>query len=57
VTAYFRVLEEAQVLWVDTEVRVPTEALVNPVLMPLFVRSRLDEKFHLHLFEFAGAEK
>ena len=34
----------------------PLQSLVAPVLVPLFLRARLDEKLHLHLFKFAGAK-
>ena len=49
-------LEESQSLLVDTEVGVPSEASVDPILMPLLIGTGDDEELHLHLFEFAGAE-
>ena len=51
-----RVLEEAQVLLADAQARVPGHAFLHPVLVPLLVRAGLDEEFHLHLLELAGAE-
>ena len=52
----FGVFVEAQVIGVDPQVDIPSEAVVNPILVPLFVGSGLDEEFHLHLFELTGAE-
>ena len=53
---FFRVLEESQVVRVQAEVDVPIPAILQPVLVPFFVRSRLDEEFHFHLLEFTGPE-
>ena len=50
------VLIEPQVLGVDAEVGVPAQRLVDPVLVPLFVSTGLDEELHLHLLELASAE-
>src|SRR5262245_51156290 len=36
---------------------VPPEALMNPLLMPCFIRARHTEKFDLHLLELPGAER
>ena len=52
----FRVLKQSKVLRVDSEIRVPAVTLVNPILVPFFVCSRLDEELHLHLFKLAGSE-
>ena len=52
----FRVLEQAQVVWVDAEVGVPSHALFDPVIVPLLVGSWLYEEFHLHLLELASSE-
>src|SRR3990172_359038 len=49
-------LAQAQVLLAHAVARIPGEALVDPTLVPLLVRSRHDEKFDLHLLELAGAE-
>ncbi len=49
-------LEQAQVLRGDPQIGVPGQAGIDPVLVPLLVLTRLDEEFHLHLLEFAGAE-
>src|SRR5215212_4356759 len=46
----------AEVLLIHTEVQVPVEALVDPVLVPLLIRAGLDEELHLHLLELARAE-
>ena len=51
-----RVLVEAQVVAVDTEVDVPLQPGVDPVLMPLGRGRGFDEELHLHLLELAGAE-
>ena len=51
-----RVLEEAQVFLADAQAGVPGHALLHPVLVPLLVRAGLDEEFHFHLLELAGAE-
>lgn len=51
-----RVLEPAHVLLAHAEAGVPVPALLHPVLLPLLVLARLDEEFHLHLLELAGAE-
>ena len=53
---FFRVLEESQIVRVQAEVDVPIPAVLQPVLMPFFVRPRLDEEFHFHLLEFTGPE-
>ena len=53
---FFRVLEESQVLRLDSEVGVPAVSLINPVLVPFFVRSWIDEELHLHLLKLARAE-
>ena len=50
------VLVQAQVFFLDTQVGVPLVAVIDPVLVPLFVLARLDEELHLHLLELAGAE-
>ena len=51
-----RVLEVAKVLTRDTEVDVPVGALLQPVLVPLLIRARLNEELQFHLLELAGAE-
>ena len=53
---FLRVLEVAEVFWVNAQVHVPIPAGLEPVLVPLFVRSWFDEEFHLHLLELTGAE-
>lgn len=50
------VLVPAHVLFAEAEAGVPVPAFLHPVLLPLLVLARLDEEFHLHLFELAGAE-
>ena len=52
----FRMLEEAQIVWVHPEVDIPSHRLVDPILVPTLVGTRLDEEFHLHLLELARAE-
>src|SRR5919197_6599260 len=49
--AQTKVLCAHAVLWI------PSEALIDPFLVPFFIRSRHDEKLDFHLFEFAGAER
>src|SRR5690606_21717745 len=51
-----RVLVLPQVVGVDAQIDVPLLALIDPVLVPLLVLTRLDEELHLHLLELAGAE-
>src|ERR1700687_904936 len=51
-----RVLEQPQVLAIDAEIDIPLQPGVDPILVPLPGRGRLDEELHLHLLEFAGAE-
>ena len=51
-----RVLVQAQVIGVNTEVGVPLVAQIDPVLVPLLVLAGLDKELHLHLLELAGAE-
>src|ERR1700757_5498704 len=49
-------LEQPQVVRADTEVDVPLQPRVDPVLVP-FLRGRwLDKKLHFHLLEFARTE-
>ena len=50
------VLVETQVFGVNAQPHVPGLAVVNPVLVPFFVRARLHEELQLHLLKFAGAE-
>ena len=49
-------LEEPEVFGVDAEIYVPVVALVDPVVVPGFVFSGLDEKLHLHLLKLAGSK-
>ena len=49
-------LVQAQVFFLDAQVHVPVVAVINPVLVPLFVLARLDEELHFHLLELAGTE-
>src|SRR5918996_608952 len=52
----FFMFAQANVLFMNAVVRVPSETLVDPPLVPLFVRSRHDEELDLHLLEFAAAK-
>src|SRR5438105_847104 len=51
-----RVLVEAHVVRVQTQVDVEIPARLQPVLVPLDISTRLDEEFHLHLLELARPE-
>src|SRR5699024_10698906 len=51
-----RVLVQTQVLRLNAQVDVPLQASINPVLVPLFVLTRLDEELHLHLLELTSTE-
>mgnify|MGYP006160816849 CR=1 FL=1 len=53
---FLRVLEVAEVFWVNPQVHVPIPAGLEPVLVPLLVGAGLDEELHLHLLELARAE-
>ena len=46
-------LKQAKILGVDAKVGVPVVALLNPVLVPSFIGSWLNEELHLHLFKLA----
>src|SRR5699024_12389863 len=50
------VLVQTQVLRLNARVDVPLQASINPVLVPLFVLTRLDEELHLHLLELTSTE-
>ena len=52
-----RVVAEAQMLRLQAQRRQPLHGVILPVLKPLQIRIRLAEEFHLHLFEFTGAER
>src|SRR6185437_4295916 len=43
-------------LLVDAEIDVPSEALVDPALVPFLVGAGRDEELHLHLLELPGPE-
>ena len=47
----FLVLTQPDIIFADTILLIPSESLVNPPLMPLFVGAGHDEEFNLHLFE------
>ncbi len=51
-----RVLVEPQILRSDTQVGVPLQPGLDPVLVPLRRGGRLDEELHLHLLELTGPE-
>ena len=51
-----RVLVQPKILGVDSQADVPVAPLVDPILVPFFVGSGLDEEFHFHLLELARAE-
>ena len=50
------VVAQLKVLFSDAVFLVPVEPFVDPFLVPLFIRSGLDEELDLHLFELAGPE-
>ena len=50
------VVPQAEILFFDTEINVPVEAIFFPVFVPLFVGARFAEEFKFCLFEFACAE-
>ena len=52
----FRVLEQTQTLWINSQVGVPSHTSVDPVLVPLFIGSWDYEVLHLHLLKFASTE-
>ncbi|CKS74675.1 Uncharacterised protein [Mycobacterium tuberculosis] len=49
-------LPQPQVLPTNTQVDIPLQPVVDPVLMPFLGSRRLDEELHLHLLELAGPE-
>src|SRR5207253_2887719 len=51
-----RVLVELQPLLRDAKPAMPCHALLFPVVEPLHVGVRLDEKLHLHLLEFTSSK-
>ena len=53
---FLRVVEQTEIVWIDTKVYIPVVTLVDPVVVPLLVFTWLDEEFHFHLLELAGAE-
>ena len=53
---FLRVLVLAQVFLGDTQADVPRLAVVDPVLVPLFISSGLTEELKFHLLKFAGTE-
>ena len=53
---FLRVLVLAQVFLGDTQADVPRLAVVDPVLVPFFIGSRLAEELKFHLLKFAGTE-
>ena len=46
-------LKQAKILRVDAKVGVPVVTLLNPVLVPSFIGSWLNEELHLHLLKLA----
>src|SRR5689334_12798498 len=53
---FLRVLMELQPLLGEAERAMPGHSLLLPVLEPLHISTRLDEKLHFHLFEFASSK-
>lgn len=49
-------LEQPQVLRIDTQFDIPLQPGVDPILMPFLGGRGLDEELHFHLLELAGAE-
>ena len=50
------VLKATHIFWINTQIDVPIPALIQPVVMPLFVGSWLNKEFHFHLLEFTRPE-
>src|SRR5262245_917660 len=48
----FLMLAETNIFLANAISRVPGKALVDPLLMPFFIRSRQDKELDLHLLEF-----
>ena len=51
-----RVLVKTQVVTIDAEVGVPSNTLVDPVLVPFLIGSGLNKELQFHLLKLAGAE-